>query len=161
MTKNLKNPQNGFGKFFVLVAGLVVGIVLTVGAGIGMHITDQRPFCGSCHIMNQAAVTHKISTHAELSCNDCHAPHNLAAKLPFKAFAGTRDVYLNVLGKVEMPIMAGEKTRKVVDDNCRICHLKTNSTVASMDVKNSCTACHRNVHHMRMKPVSTRSVGDA
>jgi hypothetical protein len=29
-----------------------------------------------------------MGTHAKLSCNECHAPHNLLAKLPFKAQEG-------------------------------------------------------------------------
>jgi cytochrome c nitrite reductase small subunit len=160
MTIHLKNPKNGSPKLWLWVSGLVIGSIITVGAGVGMQITDKRPFCASCHIMNEAAVTHKISSHAELACNECHAPHNLLEKLPFKAVSGTRDMYMNTLGKIEMPLKAGESTRQVVNTNCKACHRISNTTVASMDAKGLCTDCHRNVQHMRMKPVSTRSVGD-
>ncbi len=160
MTVNLRNSKKGSPKLGVWVFGIIIGSILTVGAGVGMQITDRRPFCASCHIMNEAAVTHKISAHGELSCNECHAPHDLAEKLPFKAVAGSKDVYFNLLGKIEMPLEAGENTRQVVNTNCKACHHMTNATVASMDVKGLCTDCHRNVQHMRMKPVSTRSVGD-
>lgn len=160
MTVNLKNPKKDSPKLWVWIFGIIIGSVITVGAGVGMQITDKRPFCASCHIMNEAAVTHKVSGHAKLTCNECHAPHNLAAKLPFKAFSGTRDMYMNTFGKFEMPLKAGESTRKVVNANCKTCHQMTNTNVASMDAKGLCTDCHRNVQHMRMKPVSTRSVGD-
>ncbi len=160
MTIHLKNPKNGSPKLGLWIFGVIIGSILTVGAGVGMQISDRRPFCASCHIMNEAAVTHKISAHAELACNECHAPHNLAEKLPFKAVAGTKDVFFNTFGKVEMPLEAGESTRMVVNANCKTCHHMTNTTVASMDAKGLCTDCHRNVQHMRMKPVSTRSVGD-
>lgn len=160
MTRYLGKPQKGSPKFRIWIFGLIIGSIITAGAGVGMQITDKRPFCASCHIMNEAAVTHKISAHAELACNECHAPHNLAEKLPFKAVSGTWDVYMNTLGKIELPLKAGENTRQVVNANCKTCHHMSNTTVASMDVKGVCTDCHRNVQHMRMKPVSTRSVGD-
>ena len=160
MRASPKNSKNGPPRLWLWILGLVMGSVITVGAGIGMQISDRRPFCAGCHIMNEAAVTHKISAHAELACNECHAPHNLAEKLPFQAVAGTKDLYLNTFGKIEMPLKAGESTRQVVNTNCKACHHVTNTTVAAMDVKGLCTGCHRNVQHMRMKPVSTRSVGD-
>lgn len=160
MTKYGRKSKSVSPTLWLLIFGVILGSVITVGAGVGMQISDKRPFCASCHIMNEAAVTHKVSAHAELSCNECHAPHNLAEKLPFKAMAGTKDLFLNTFGKIEMPIEAGESTRQVVNANCKTCHHMTNTTVASMNAKENCTDCHRNVQHMRMKPVSTRSVGD-
>ncbi len=160
MTVTQRKPRKSSPKLWLWVFGIVVGCILTVGAGVGMQISDRRPFCSSCHIMNEAAVTHKVSAHAELSCNECHAPHNLVEKLPFKAIAGTKDLYLNLFGNIKMPLQAGESTRQAVNTNCKTCHRMTNTTVASMDAKDLCTDCHRNVQHMRMKPVSTRSVGD-
>ncbi len=147
--------------FKVLVIGVVIGFILTAGAGFGMKISDERPFCASCHIMHEAALTHKQSQHAKLACNECHAPHNLLKKLPFKAASGARDIYLNSFGKIAEPIHAGDTTREVVNVNCQNCHSMTNMTVSSMNAKAFCTDCHRNVQHMRMKPISTRKVSDA
>ncbi len=65
-----------------------------------MTATDQALFCGSCHSMSEAALTHKRSPHAKFACNECHAPHNLAAKLPFKAKEGARDIYSTTLGTI-------------------------------------------------------------
>jgi len=161
MGLNQKNNKSRFKALFLWVSGIIIGSVCTLGAGVGMKISDQRPFCSGCHIMNEAAITHKMSSHAKLSCNECHAPHNLMEKLPFKAVAGTKDIYLNLFGKMELPLEAGKSTKEAVHANCKACHHMTNATVSSMDVKGACTDCHRNVQHMRMKPVSTRSVGDA
>jgi cytochrome c nitrite reductase small subunit len=146
--------------FKVLIIGIVFGAILTAGAGFGMKISDERPFCSSCHIMYEAARTHKESPHAKISCNECHSPHNLLKKLPFKAASGTRDVFMNTFGSPEEPIHAGDTTRQVVNVNCQNCHTVTNMNVASMDAKPFCTDCHRNVQHMRMKPISTRKVSD-
>ena len=161
MTENQEKPKSRlFPKLWWLVSGLVLGCIFTGGAGLGMKMTDQRPFCAGCHIMNEAAITHKVSAHAKLGCNECHAPHSLLEKIPFKTAAGTKDMYINTFGNPEIPIMAGDSTRRVVNDNCKTCHYMTNSAVASMRAKELCTDCHRNVQHMRMKPISTRSVGD-
>lgn len=98
-----------------------------------------------------------LSTHAKLACNECHAPHNLLAKLPFKAQEGLRDFMGNVSGK-DIPRPLSARTRDVVNENCKACHFATNSEVASMDAKPYCVDCHRNMAHMRHKPISTRTV---
>ena len=85
---------------------------------------------------------------------------SLAAKLPFKAATGGWDVYMNTFGDPQLPVRATLKTRDVVNANCKACHAATNMEVASMDVKPYCVDCHRNIQHMRMKPISTRMVAD-
>jgi len=140
-----------------LLGGAVAGALLTGALAVGMIMTDQRPFCSSCHIMEVAAVTHKLSTHAQLACNECHAPHNLLVKLPFKAQEGLRDFVNNVRGlDVSIPVSA--PTKAVINANCIACHAGTNKNVASIEAKTYCVDCHRSVAHMRQKPVSTRMV---
>jgi cytochrome c nitrite reductase small subunit len=152
--------KNSFETIGLLAFGLVIGFMLFAGASVSMKLSDYRPFCSQCHIMKEAAITHKMSNHAKLACNECHAPHNLMAKLPFKAMTGSKDIYLNMFGSPVEPIEAGEATRLVVNTNCKTCHADTNTLVSSMEVKGRCADCHRNVQHMRMKPISTRSVSD-
>lgn len=141
----------------IFVGGLLAGMLLAAALAWGMRVTDSRPFCASCHVMQEAAVTHKASTHAALACNECHSPSNLLVKLPFKAKEGLRDVIANVQGK-DAPLLPSLATRDVINENCKACHSATNVNVASMDAKPYCTDCHRNVAHMRSKPVSTRMV---
>lgn len=149
-------PRNGPGlKLFL--GGVALGVILLASAAGAMRMTDQRPFCGSCHIMQEAALTHKISTHANVACNECHAPSNLVAKIPFKAAEGTRDVLGNMAGN-EVPIPVSMRTKDVVNANCKRCHTMTNMAVASMEAKPYCVDCHRSNAHMRQKPISTRTV---
>ncbi len=143
---------------FVLV-GIVIGVGLLAAAAIAMQYTDQRPFCASCHVMNTAAVTHKMSTHANISCNSCHAPTNLLEKIPFKAAAGLKDFVSNLQGN-DVPLNVGLSTKDVVNENCKSCHAMTNSGVASMEAKPYCVDCHRSVVHMHQKPISKRMVAD-
>jgi cytochrome c nitrite reductase small subunit len=122
-----------------------------------MAATDQRPFCSGCHLMQEAALTHKAGTHADVACNDCHVPPNLLAKLPYKAGEGLRDVMSNLSGK-DISYPTSTQMRATINNNCKSCHAPTNTRVAVMDSKAYCVDCHRNLAHMRYKPVSTRMV---
>ena len=144
----------------LILSGVVAGVLVLAGLGWAMHTTDARPFCSSCHVMTPEARAHKMSVHANLTCNECHAPAMLVSKLPFKAQEGLRDIFVNTAGSVPTPIIAGTATKDVVNANCKTCHTMTNMEVASMEAKPYCTDCHRGVAHMRMQPISTRMVAD-
>jgi cytochrome c nitrite reductase small subunit len=159
MAEEYKSRNGPLFKRLGFTGGLAVALVGLAVAVFAMKTTDRRIFCGSCHVMNEAAWTHKTSSHANLACNECHAPANLAAKLPFKAVAGTRDILVNTFGSPDA-IHTNQKTRDVVNANCRSCHAITNMNVASMEAKPYCTDCHRNVHHLRTQPISKRKVAD-
>lgn len=141
-----------------LCCGLCAGVILSGVFAWALNATDQRQFCASCHIMREAAVTQKMSMHANLSCNDCHAPHAILRKIPFKTIAAIEDVYGNIAGK-DIPIPASKRHRDIVNENCIVCHGPVNKTVASMAVKPYCTDCHRSVAHLRLNPISQRTVG--
>lgn len=152
-------PGNKSGHVWkLLFCGLVIGVVLSGVFAWALNATDQRQFCATCHIMQEAAVTQKMGMHAKLSCNECHAPHALLAKIPFKAQAGAEDIIGNIQGK-SIPIPASKRHRDVVNQNCINCHAPVNATVASMAVKPYCTDCHRSVAHRRLTPISERTVG--
>ncbi len=142
-----------------LLVGIVVGVILITVAAQAMRYTDARPFCSTCHVMAEAAYTHSQSPHANLTCNDCHAPDNLISKLPFKAKEGIRDVVGNMMGN-DVPILASLETRNVVNDNCIRCHIVTNKDIAVMAAKPYCVDCHKGMAHQTKKPISTRTVAD-
>ncbi|NCC24813.1 MAG: 7-cyano-7-deazaguanine reductase [Deltaproteobacteria bacterium] len=150
----------GGRKWRYALAWTVVGGLLTVGVALAMTTTDQAMFCGSCHSMSEAALTHKRSVHADLACNECHAPHNLLVKIPFKTKEGTRDIFVTVTSSIPDLIHPGEETREITQANCRRCHGATTSTVV-MESKAYCTDCHRHVPHMPKIPVAKRSAADA
>ena len=141
----------------MLAAGTALGAALVFAAAAGMQFTDARPFCSSCHVMHEAALTHSQSPHADLACNECHAPHNLLSKIPFKAKEGIRDFIGNVQGK-EAPLAANLETRDVVQANCMSCHRVTNQDV--MMAKPYCVDCHRGMAHQKKTPVSFREAAD-
>ncbi len=155
----LRHDDPGGRRWRPLFLAMVFGVALTVGAAIGMTATDQAVFCGSCHSMDEAALTHKLSAHAALACNECHAPHNLLAKIPFKAKEATRDVLATLTSSIPELIHPGEETRNVVQANCQRCHSATTAGVA-MQSKAYCTDCHRHVPHMPKLPIAKRSAAD-
>ncbi|MDR2054831.1 MAG: NapC/NirT family cytochrome c [Desulfovibrio sp.] len=148
--------RNGQGLKY-LAFGIAAGIVSVCVLASAMAASDQRPLCASCHLMREAAVTHKMGTHADQPCNACHAPRNAADRLPFKAREGIRDFFANLSGK-DLPYPVADATRRTINENCKSCHAQTNMTAAAMIAKPYCVDCHRNVAHMRLKPVSTRMV---
>lgn len=140
------------------VAGIFVGVFLLGSAIYVLGYTDSRPFCTTCHIMETAGVTQKMSVHSQLACNDCHLPHNALMKYPTKAYLGALDVFSNTFWNTPIPFVATKHTKDLVNENCKRCHVASNSNVASMLAKPYCVDCHRNVPHQRQMPISTRMV---
>jgi cytochrome c nitrite reductase small subunit len=155
----LKNK--GRGKAAVLSL-LVLGALLYAGFAFSMKATDQPEFCGSCHVMYEAVRTHQMSAHADLACNECHAPDAVVPKMLFKARAGSKDFYQNTLGDVFDVIHATDSTKEVVNQSCLNCHSMTILNVANdvFEAKPNCTDCHRSVPHMSKLPISERRVAD-
>ena len=142
----------------IFLAGLVIGAAVLAGSAYVSGVTDQRPFCAQCHTMMPQAITQKLSTHTDLTCNECHLPQNPTDKFPYKAYIGLSDVYSENFADVRYPIAASPLMKDIVNTNCKSCHAATNLNVASMESKRYCTDCHRNVPHQRTQPVSTRMV---
>lgn len=147
-------------RWFLVSCLLAVALVAFVGGSQAMKVTDSAAFCGGCHVMSEAALTHRASTHAKIACNECHAPHDLVQKLPFKALAGFNDIWNNTFTNLPDVIHAQGKHPDVINANCKRCHSVTNVNV-DMSAKKYCTDCHRNVPHMSHKPISTRKAADA
>lgn len=136
-------------KKLLLVIGLFAGIVFSVFTVKTLSYTDSPDFCSSCHIMDEAYDTMMASTHAGISCGDCHLPHdNIVNKLTFKAKSGMSHVYYNTLGVDKIPeiLTATEDSEKAINSNCISCHQQTIDNVDHL-AKDSCIDCHREVPH--------------
>jgi len=139
----------GMNKKVLFVIALIAGIFLSLLTVKTMAYTDSPGFCKSCHVMETEYASFTDSTHATLSCNDCHLPQNgIVEHLLFKGRAGLTHVYYNSLGSKKIPdvIHASGQTEKVVNENCITCH-KSTITNVSHDAKSNCTSCHRKVPH--------------
>ncbi|MFP5239608.1 MAG: cytochrome c3 family protein [Acidobacteriota bacterium] len=156
---NSPPKQSGRTNWFAVAMVLAAVIVLGAGGAYTMQATDTAAFCSSCHSMSEEAWTYQNSGHVKVTCNDCHAPNNLAAKIPFKAAAGASDAWSTVTKNIPDVIHANKLHKDVIQANCLRCHGATVSTVA-MDSKPYCVDCHRSVPHKSRTPISTRKVAD-
>jgi cytochrome c nitrite reductase small subunit len=135
----------------VAVVGIVAGVIL---GGVSMTViesTDSPEFCSSCHIMDSAFGSFTESNHAHLDCNDCHAPtESFLLKMTFKARAGAGHMYMNTIGRGEIPdvLHATSGSVDVVNDNCIKCH-QPRLALVDHDAKERCADCHRSVPHGR------------
>jgi cytochrome c nitrite reductase small subunit len=146
-------------KWFYIAILLMIMIILYFSTGFALRVTDNAPFCGSCHVMHEHVRTHYQSVHAEISCNECHAPKQKVKKVVFKAYAGTKDIYKNLLGDIDDVIHATELTKEIINDNCADCHTATNANVIlNMNAKKNCTDCHQQVPHFPKKPIDERRI---
>jgi cytochrome c nitrite reductase small subunit len=149
MRERLRSPRAKFTYF--ALGGLVAGVILSA---IGLNViesTDSPEFCNSCHIMDSAFGSFTESNHANLDCNDCHAPTDtFLTKMTFKARAGAGHIYYNTIGRGSIPdvLHATTDSVEVVNNNCIKCH-EPSLTNVSHDAKETCSLCHRSVPHGR------------
>ncbi|RJP91520.1 MAG: 7-cyano-7-deazaguanine reductase [Desulfobacteraceae bacterium] len=160
MRKELQLKKARRRSWWLMLLAFSAGAASIIGVAFAMTTTDKAGFCGSCHAMSEAALTHKSSVHAKLACNECHAPHNLVKKIPFKTKEGARDIFSTATSTIPDLIHPGGETLEVVQVNCRRCHEAGIQTV-NMEAKAHCTDCHRHVPHSPKLPIAKRSAADA
>ena len=127
---------------------LIVSLFVIVIAGWkGIEATSADSFCTTCHIMKPMADSagHTIHRLPEVSCKDCHLPHdNVAKMLGFKAYSGLKDLAINAVDPPEL-VRASAATQSIVQSNCIRCH---RTMVENINTENqSCFDCHRSVPH--------------
>jgi cytochrome c nitrite reductase small subunit len=144
--------RTGRGKLSLFAAGgVVVGVIVGGLSAALLESTDSPEFCSTCHIMDSAFGSFTESNHALLDCNDCHAPAKpWLLKMTFKARAGAGHMYMNTIGRGEIPdvLHATSETAEVVNENCIRCHAPS-QVLISHDAKENCADCHRSVPHGR------------
>jgi cytochrome c nitrite reductase small subunit len=154
-----RETEAGFAPYWLLlVAGIIVGILLGVGAytfryaeGLSYLSSDPRA-CVNCHIMRaQYDSWQKASHHGVAACVDCHLPHDFIGKYLAKANNGWHHSKGFTLQNFHEPIMITPKNAKILQANCLNCHqdmvhnLVAGATRAADAV--SCVHCHQSVGH--------------
>ncbi len=82
--------MKGEKAWLLILLPFAAGAVITLCSARAMTATDQAAFCGGCHSMAEAALSHSKSVHSKQACNECHAPHDIIRKIPFKPKKGER-----------------------------------------------------------------------
>ncbi len=63
---------------FFIGLGLMIAVVLLIGAYAAMHYTSQPQFCVTCHEIEPSGASWETGSHQEVKCLSCHAtPGNL------------------------------------------------------------------------------------
>jgi cytochrome c nitrite reductase small subunit len=141
---------------------VVVGILLGLAGGVGgytflyaegaSYMTNDPEACTNCHVMNEQFAGWTKSSHRSVAtCNDCHAPHDIAGKFATKARNGFRHSLAFTTGRFPEPIQITPHNLEITEHACRSCHAEM---VESMEGPHragepvSCVRCHRSVGHL-------------
>lgn len=174
----LRRPSTRWSMLSLVVLGIVVGLVATVGTQAMVAVTGTDAFCGNaCHSMQWVAMEHRESIHGanrtgiRTGCHDCHIPKEYPYILWYKAKAGIRDVIGEMRGVIDteekfkkerlrMAQLVWEEYTSNNSRNCRYCHefpaealAKQKDHVQRMHKQALagaviCTECHKGVGHL-------------
>ncbi len=145
-------------KFFIMASGLLIVIIASSVTAIGL--TMRPDFCKTCHVMQPEYVTWKATSHANISCTDCHIEPGLVSLVKHKVGA-MKELYHYATGTYETPLKMAKPVSNV---NCERCHsVGTRNFTVSGDliiphtqhinsklVKINCVDCHAGVAHGRI-----------
>ncbi|MCL1790978.1 MAG: NapC/NirT family cytochrome c [Peptococcaceae bacterium] len=143
------------------VIGFVVCLVVVIAGGAAYAQMEKPEFCGSCHAMSENYGTWSDSSHASVTCSECHLPNNnIAAKLVAKAQTGMVDVWHQTMRDYDLNIEMTDKGKTTLRNNCIRCHEPTIKNTSMIDIGKDgddryCVSCHRNLVHGNMTiPIS-------
>jgi cytochrome c nitrite reductase small subunit len=142
-----------------LILCLVVGVALGTGGytyyyGEGFsYLSDDPKACMNCHIMRDAYDGWgRASHHAVATCNDCHTPHDLAAKYLVKAENGFWHSKAFTLQDFHDPLMIRPRNSRTLQNSCVRCHQDLVADILGHGRQEdggaaNCVHCHASVGH--------------
>src|SRR5689334_19288228 len=105
--RRVRAPSTRWSVLALVIVGVVIGFVMTVGTQVMVAVTGTDAFCsGACHSMQWVAQEHKASVHGvnrtgvAAECHDCHIPHAYPQILWYKAKAGIKDAIGEMRGVI-------------------------------------------------------------
>lgn len=150
-----------------ILAAIAGGIICGLGGYVllasraASYLSDEPATCVNCHIMAPYYASWSHSSHArDATCNDCHVPHeNAARKWLFKGMDGMRHAAVFMMKGEPQVIQAISESSSVIMNNCVRCHGQLSTEIAATGRINfqmaaagegkACWDCHRNVPHGR------------
>lgn len=161
-------------------AGVLLGLLLALGAEKADQFTTTDAFCTGCHVMQTMAEretylnsAHRTSaTGIQAGCADCHVPTGLVAASWAHVRDGTRDLYVEMTTDFtpeewqqrRIQLAHGVRDRMLADGsrNCRRCHdaiiaptqrprgQRQHELAERQGV--GCIGCHFNLVHAAVEP---------
>ena len=130
----MKKLMERIRKFFVPAPGssrwtyilpylvlIILFIIIFTGGNYAWERTNSTKFCGTtCHTMPPQAVTHAISPHANVTCEECHVGRASFFDQLARKSQALHEIYYTVFSLYEYPIQA--KALRPARDTCEKCH---------------------------------------
>ena len=175
--RGLTRPSTKWSVLALLVLGIVLGLVATVGTQVMVHVTGTDEFCGTaCHSMQWIAKEHAASGHhvnrtgVKAGCHDCHLPRGYPMVLWDKAKAGTKDIIGEMRGVIATEDLFKKERKRMAEEvwadykadsskACRNCHQWNKEILAKqkefvrpmhqsvLDGQATCIDCHKGIAH--------------
>jgi nitrate/TMAO reductase-like tetraheme cytochrome c subunit len=175
--RGLTQPSARWSVISLLVIGIVLGLVATVGTQVMVHVTGTNEFCSTaCHSMQWVAKEHATSVHnvnrtgVKAGCHDCHLPRGYPGILWDKAKAGTKDAIGEMAGVISTEDKFKKERKRLAEhvwasykedgsQACRNCHVFSKEIVAKQKEfvrpmheqvlagQATCIDCHKGIAH--------------
>jgi len=176
----LTRPSAKYSVLFLLVLGVVLGIVFWGGFNTALEATNRLEFCVSCHEMRdtvyveyQQSIHYKNRTGVRAICSDCHVPKDWTHKMARKMRASL-EVWGKLTGRIDTKAKFEANRMRLATDEwermktsqsreCRNCHsfegmearkqsslAQKNHTQAQAEGK-TCIDCHKGIAHLLPK----------
>ncbi len=145
--------QREMKKLIRIMPLLGMVFIVLLATGIPLYMTSQPGFCRSCHIMRPYYSSWDTSTHARLTCIDCHSGSGITGYVNGRVNLMKYTVASIVGGTDETELKAEVDNKK-----CASCH-KVNRKVSAGDLRLptrhhelkdkdvKCTDCHKRLVH--------------
>jgi cytochrome c-type protein NapC len=173
METKQKKSRRGFG---LVLAGIVLGILLTAVFLGELHFSASEKFCISCHEMEanvymeyQGSIHDMNRSGVRATCSDCHLARNLIQKIARKAkavneviqhFKGTIDTREKFLDhRLELAQRVWKEMKGNDSRECRSCHndehmdfTKQTPRAMAQHIQGdkegkTCIDCHKGIAH--------------
>ena len=172
----LKAPTSKYSLGFILLVGIVAGVILWGGFNTALELSNTETFCISCHEMEENVYKeYKNTIHynnrsgVRATCPDCHVPKEWHWKLLRKVRA-TNELFHKAIGSVDTPEKFEAKRLELAKHvweemeandsrECRNCHSMTAMDLSkqkprargqhesSIEEGETCIDCHKGIAH--------------
>ena len=175
--QRLRRPSIHWSVLALLLIGILIGFLATVGTQVMVTLTGTDAFCSTaCHSMQWVAKEYRESRHGlnrtgvHAGCHDCHVPPHYPELLWYKAKAGIKDAIGEMRGvisteekfkkeRLRMARLVWEEYKGNNSRNCTTCHQFSPGMLAKqqefvrpmhqqvLEGKATCIDCHKGIAH--------------
>ncbi len=172
----LIKPSKRYATGFLVLIGVVIGILIWGGFNWGLELTNTEQFCISCHEMESTVyqdlkktVHYSNRTGVRATCPDCHVPRPWIYKIVRKIQA-SNELYHHFMGTLDTPEKFEAHRRELAQHvwkvmketdsrECRNCHSMKSMKAASQSQRartrhqearenhQTCIDCHKGIAH--------------